>query len=88
MHGADVLDRCIVTYETEQFSAFSLCILQKHNCRNLDAKPPTIPSESLNVPSAVTDSMKLAAEHASNSGLPLPRAGFCYGLVCMLNVAS
>jgi hypothetical protein len=36
--------RCIVSYETQQFTDFSLCILQKHNCRGLSAEPPVIPS--------------------------------------------
>ena len=31
------------SYETPQFEQFSLCILQKHNCRNLDAQIPTRP---------------------------------------------
>lgn len=35
--------RCIVSYETPQMAEFSLCILQKHNCRNLDAKIPVRP---------------------------------------------
>lgn len=38
--------RCIVSYETPQFTDFSLCILQKHNCRSLSAVPPTIPDPS------------------------------------------
>ena len=34
--------RIIVSYETPQLEAFSLCILQRHNCFNCDAKvlPP------------------------------------------------
>ncbi|KAI8465280.1 MAG: hypothetical protein J3K34DRAFT_437601 [Monoraphidium minutum] len=35
--------RCIVSYETKEFGDFSLCILQKHNCRGLSAEPPLIP---------------------------------------------
>ncbi|PNH05728.1 hypothetical protein TSOC_007988 [Tetrabaena socialis] len=35
--------RCIVSYESPLFEAFSLCILQLHNCRGLDAKPPLLP---------------------------------------------
>lgn len=35
--------RCIVSYETPQFSAFSLCIVQKHNCRSLSAEIPMRP---------------------------------------------
>ena len=32
-----------MSYETPQFTEFSLCILQKHNCRGLSAEPPTVP---------------------------------------------
>ncbi|KAJ9516112.1 hypothetical protein QJQ45_024542 [Haematococcus lacustris] len=35
--------RCIVSYETPQFEAFALCILQKHNCRSLSAEMPMRP---------------------------------------------
>ncbi|GAX80573.1 hypothetical protein CEUSTIGMA_g8010.t1 [Chlamydomonas eustigma] len=35
--------RCIVSHETPQMEQFSLCILQKHNCRNLDAQIPMRP---------------------------------------------
>eukprot|EP00198_Chlamydomonas_reinhardtii_P005706 XP_001695042.1 violaxanthin de-epoxidase-related protein [Chlamydomonas reinhardtii] len=35
--------RCIVSYESPLLEQFSLCILQLHNCRNLDAKPPALP---------------------------------------------
>ncbi|GIL69876.1 hypothetical protein Vretimale_10100 [Volvox reticuliferus] len=35
--------RCIVSYESPLLEQFSLCILQLHNCRNLDAKPPLLP---------------------------------------------
>ncbi|GLC46027.1 Vitamin D3 receptor [Pleodorina starrii] len=35
--------RCIVSHESPLLEAFSLCILQLHNCRNLDAKPPLLP---------------------------------------------
>lgn len=38
--------RCIVSYETPQLEAFSLCILQKHNCRGLSAEAPTRPGET------------------------------------------
>lgn len=30
--------RCIVSYESPQLEAFSLCVLQKHNCMGLDAQ--------------------------------------------------
>jgi len=36
--------RCIASHETAQFEAFSLCILQKHNCLGLNAKIPSRPS--------------------------------------------
>lgn len=35
--------RCIVSHETKEFGDFGLCILQKHNCRGLDAQPPAMP---------------------------------------------
>lgn len=37
--------RCIVSYETPYFEQFALCILQKHNCRNLNAEVPMVPGE-------------------------------------------
>lgn len=36
--------RCIASYESPQLQAFSLCILQKHNCLGLDASIPDKPS--------------------------------------------
>lgn len=36
-----------MSHETPKFGAFALCILQLHNCRNLDAQPPTRPGEGL-----------------------------------------
>ena len=36
--------RVIVSYETELLEAFSLCILQQHNCFNCDAKILTRPN--------------------------------------------
>ena len=36
--------RCIASHESAQFEAFSLCILQKHNCLGLHVKIPTRPS--------------------------------------------
>lgn len=38
--------RCIVQYETEDFSQFALCILQKHNCLRNHAAIPTLPDPS------------------------------------------
>lgn len=35
--------RCIASYESPQLEAFSLCVLQKHNCLQLDAKIPEKP---------------------------------------------
>ncbi|CAN8287730.1 unnamed protein product [Cochlearia groenlandica] len=35
--------RCIASYESPHFEAFSLCVLQKHNCLELDAKIPDKP---------------------------------------------
>ena len=35
--------RCIVTHESPAFEAFSLCILQKHNCLNNSAPIPMYP---------------------------------------------
>ncbi|CAH8263038.1 unnamed protein product [Arabidopsis lyrata] len=35
--------RCIASYESPYFEAFSLCVLQKHNCLELDAKIPEKP---------------------------------------------
>ncbi|KFK32859.1 hypothetical protein AALP_AA6G296200 [Arabis alpina] len=35
--------RCIASYESPHFEAFSLCVLQKHNCLGLDAKIPEKP---------------------------------------------
>eukprot|EP00959_Pyramimonas_sp_CCMP1952_P097713 2042058-Pyramimonas_sp.AAC.1 len=35
--------RCIVSHESPQFEAFSLCILQKHNCLNNNAERPPLP---------------------------------------------
>jgi hypothetical protein len=34
--------RCIVSYETPKFEQFALCILQLHNCRNLNAQMPKV----------------------------------------------
>lgn len=38
--------RCIVQYETEAFSQFALCILQKHNCLKNHAAIPVRPDPS------------------------------------------
>ncbi|KAH9603246.1 hypothetical protein KSS87_004205 [Heliosperma pusillum] len=35
--------RCIASYESPHLEAFSLCVLQKHNCLQLDAKVPEKP---------------------------------------------
>ncbi|CAN0922187.1 Violaxanthin de-epoxidase, chloroplastic [Linum grandiflorum] len=35
--------RCIASYESPKLEAFSLCVLQKHNCLELDAKIPEQP---------------------------------------------
>ncbi|XP_021274093.1 violaxanthin de-epoxidase, chloroplastic [Herrania umbratica] len=35
--------RCIASYESPQLEAFSLCVLQKNNCLDLDAKIPEKP---------------------------------------------
>ncbi|KAI3863321.1 hypothetical protein MKW92_038994 [Papaver armeniacum] len=35
--------RCIASYESPNLEAFSLCVLQKHNCLELDAKIPEKP---------------------------------------------
>lgn len=35
--------RCIASYESPNLEAFSLCVLQKHNCLDLDAKIPEKP---------------------------------------------
>lgn len=35
--------RCIASYESPQLEEFSLCVLQKHNCLELDAKIPDKP---------------------------------------------
>ncbi|OMP02572.1 Violaxanthin de-epoxidase-related protein [Corchorus olitorius] len=35
--------RCIASYESPKLEAFSLCVLQKHNCLELDAKIPEKP---------------------------------------------
>ncbi|XP_038902077.1 uncharacterized protein LOC120088717 isoform X2 [Benincasa hispida] len=35
--------RCIASYESPNLEAFSLCVLQKHNCLDLDAKVPDKP---------------------------------------------
>ncbi|XP_058186047.1 uncharacterized protein LOC131303270 [Rhododendron vialii] len=35
--------RCIASYESPNLEEFSLCVLQKHNCLELDAKIPTKP---------------------------------------------
>ncbi|XVE83257.1 hypothetical protein DITRI_Ditri16bG0073200 [Diplodiscus trichospermus] len=35
--------RCIASYESPKLEAFSLCVLQKHNCLDLDAKIPEKP---------------------------------------------
>ncbi|PIA47861.1 hypothetical protein AQUCO_01400449v1, partial [Aquilegia coerulea] len=35
--------RCIASYESPALEAFSLCVLQKHNCLQLDAKIPEKP---------------------------------------------
>ncbi|KAM1659466.1 hypothetical protein FF1_002573 [Malus domestica] len=35
--------RCIASYESPNLEAFSLCVLQKHNCLGLDAKIPDKP---------------------------------------------
>ncbi|KAL9275657.1 Violaxanthin de-epoxidase, chloroplastic-like protein [Drosera capensis] len=35
--------RCIASYESPALEAFSLCVLQKHNCLQLDAKIPVRP---------------------------------------------
>ncbi|XP_010261050.1 PREDICTED: violaxanthin de-epoxidase, chloroplastic isoform X2 [Nelumbo nucifera] len=35
--------QCIASYESPQLEAFSLCVLQKHNCLELDARIPDKP---------------------------------------------
>ncbi|KAK4766831.1 hypothetical protein SAY87_008473 [Trapa incisa] len=35
--------RCIASYESPKLEAFSLCVLQKHNCLELDAQIPQLP---------------------------------------------
>ncbi|XP_021861487.1 uncharacterized protein [Spinacia oleracea] len=35
--------RCIASYESPQLEAFSLCVLQKHNCLQLDSEVPDKP---------------------------------------------
>ncbi|KAK2438712.1 non-photochemical quenching [Trifolium repens] len=35
--------RCIASYESENLEAFSLCVLQKNNCLELEAEVPTKP---------------------------------------------
>ncbi|KAL8047273.1 hypothetical protein ABFX02_08G229800 [Erythranthe guttata] len=35
--------QCIASYESPQLEEFSLCVLQKHNCLDLDAKIPNLP---------------------------------------------
>eukprot|EP00887_Chlorella_sp_A99_P002163 scaffold21.g2163.t1 len=43
-HVAEVCSyRCIASYESPPLAAFSLCILQKHNCLGLTASPPAVP---------------------------------------------
>lgn len=39
--------RCIASYESPPLAAFSLCILQKHNCLGLTASPPAVPDPAL-----------------------------------------
>ncbi|GJM93333.1 hypothetical protein PR202_ga09880 [Eleusine coracana subsp. coracana] len=36
--------RCIASYESPHLEAFSLCVLQKHNCLDLNAEIPSKPS--------------------------------------------
>lgn len=36
--------RCIASYESPKFEAFSLCVLQKHNCLGLNAEIPLKPN--------------------------------------------
>jgi len=36
--------RCIVSYESPKFEAFSLCVLQKHNCLGNSASRPLLPA--------------------------------------------
>ncbi len=45
--------RCIVSYESPLLEQFSLCILQLHNCRNLNTKPPLLPGECTLAPSVL-----------------------------------
>ncbi|EPS71232.1 hypothetical protein M569_03524, partial [Genlisea aurea] len=35
--------RCIASYENRKLEEFSLCVLTKHNCLELDAEIPTVP---------------------------------------------
>ena len=35
--------RCITSYETKDFEAFALCILQRNNCMNNSASIPVVP---------------------------------------------
>lgn len=34
--------RCIVSYESQLFTDFSLCVLQKHNCMGLTSHIPMV----------------------------------------------
>jgi len=36
--------RCIVSYESPKFEAFTLCVLQKHNCLGNSAERPLLPA--------------------------------------------
>ena len=38
--------RCLRSYETPLFTDFALCVMQKHNCMNNDAKIQTLPEVS------------------------------------------
>ena len=55
--------RCIVSYESLRFSEFALCILQKHNCRSLDAKVPNQPNPA---PMSMWQSAPLTHEAAED----------------------
>ncbi|GAB2279316.1 hypothetical protein Dimus_013959 [Dionaea muscipula] len=55
--------RCIASYENPKLEAFSLCVLQKHNCLQLDAKIPEKPYVS---PMLRFQGLKLCHESAED----------------------
>ena len=72
--------KCITSYETKDFEAFALCILQRHNCMKNSASIPVVPN-----PLPLTQFRGVALTHETAEDLFIghltPRPGQCNPLL-------